>query len=233
MQLHRLHSTDLHHIHTFKCVAPHLALLLPKAAMRQVSTAAGGTGSSTRQQQPREASLELKKHPADGIHLLATASAMLLPLACVADEAAAAMVCLDVPDWIVDWRGTLIHSPVVAVGAAGLALVLFPKLIRVRRCPHAPAGCAAVSVALRVAQHLTRPPSCSHLDPTTYKRPLCGADCHKLPRNPPDSGDAGVCSRVVPRDHSQHPVRCAGVHQGAPHCQQHRHHSRRWGTAGT
>lgn len=49
------------------------------------------------------------------------------------DSAAAATVCLDVPDWLVDPKDLLFHSPVVAVGVAGLALILFPKLIRVRR----------------------------------------------------------------------------------------------------
>jgi hypothetical protein len=48
------------------------------------------------------------------------------------DSAAAATVCLNVPDWLVDPKDLLFHSPVVAVGVAGLALILFPKLIRVR-----------------------------------------------------------------------------------------------------
>lgn len=55
-----------------------------------------------------------------------------MPLLLWADSAVAATVCIDVPDWLADWRGTLFHSPVLAVGVAGLAVVLFPKLIRVR-----------------------------------------------------------------------------------------------------
>jgi hypothetical protein len=68
------------------------------------------------------------------IPLLSAARSATLPLLLSllrADSAAAATVCLDVPDWLVDWRALLFHSPVVAVGVAGLALVLFPKLIRV------------------------------------------------------------------------------------------------------
>jgi hypothetical protein len=63
---------------------------------------------------------------------LPAAALVPLPLAW-ADSAAAATVCFDVPDWLVDWKALLFHSPVVAVGAAGLALVLFPKLIRVSK----------------------------------------------------------------------------------------------------
>lgn len=152
MQAHRLHGSAVYHFHTFKCPSPHLALLLPKAAVRQVSAAAKGSSAAL-----EEPLLELKKHQEDGIYILATASAVLLPLACVADEAAAATVCLDVPDWIADWRGTLLHSPVVAVGAAGLALLLFPKLIRVRRCPQLVVQ-RSVLPFVCVAQHLTRLP---------------------------------------------------------------------------
>lgn len=46
-------------------------------------------------------------------------------------NAYAAKICLDVPGWLADPKDALFHSPVLAVGAAVLALVLFPKLIKV------------------------------------------------------------------------------------------------------
>lgn len=161
MQAHRLHGTTVHHINLSKC-AP--APAKHKAAARQVSTAVAGKSSSAAQE---EASLELKrKHQADDVQILATAaSAVLLPLACVADEATAATVCLDVPDWIADWRGTLLHSPVVAVGAAGLALVLFPKLIRVRRA-------APMRQQLVVRQSVFPCACCAATDPTALPTSL-------------------------------------------------------------
>jgi hypothetical protein len=67
--------------------------------------------------------------------LLPAAATVALPVVSQwfwVDSAAAATVCLDVPDWLVDPKDLLFHSPIVAVGVAGLALILFPKLIRVR-----------------------------------------------------------------------------------------------------
>jgi hypothetical protein len=95
---------------------------------------ASSTGPAAIQQQQ-----QLQLAPRQQEHsiplLSAASSTATLPLLLSflwADSAAAATVCLDVPDWLVDWRALLFHSPVVAVGVAGLALVLFPKLIRVR-----------------------------------------------------------------------------------------------------
>jgi hypothetical protein len=112
---------------------------------------------------PAEASLELQQERQVESWQPLAATAVLLSLAW-APDASAATVCLAVPDWVADWRGTLFHSPVVAVGVAGLALIWFPKLIRVRDAAAAGANWVRgepVSVALRVAaQHPTQP--CSH-----------------------------------------------------------------------
>jgi hypothetical protein len=59
-----------------------------------------------------------------------------------AGNAAAAKIEVDVPDFLVDNNplDVVLHSPVLAIGAAALALLLFPKLIRVS--PAAPAVAA-------------------------------------------------------------------------------------------
>jgi hypothetical protein len=59
-----------------------------------------------------------------------TAAAHLLS---TAGSAAAAKIEVDVPDFLVDHNpvDAVLHSPVLAIGAAVLALLLFPKLIRV------------------------------------------------------------------------------------------------------
>jgi hypothetical protein len=61
--------------------------------------------------------------------MTATAAHLLL----TAGGAAAAKIEVDVPDFLVDNNplDAVLHSPVLAVGAAVLALLLFPKLIRV------------------------------------------------------------------------------------------------------
>jgi hypothetical protein len=50
-----------------------------------------------------------------------------------AGSAAAAKIEVDVPDFLVEHNplDAVLHSPVLAIGAAVLALLLFPKLIRV------------------------------------------------------------------------------------------------------
>lgn len=65
--------------------------------------------------------------------------AVLLLLAAAEQPAWAAKVCIDVPDWVaeLDPAYALLHNPVVAVGAAAAALLLAPKLIKVRVRVHA------------------------------------------------------------------------------------------------
>lgn len=93
---------------------------------------------------------------------LPAAALVTLPLVW-ADSAAAATVCFDVPDWLVDWKALLFHSPVVAVGTAGLALVLFPKLIRVSKA----AACMAAAYVLW----------CVLREPQVQQARLCAIDC--------------------------------------------------------
>lgn len=72
------------------------------------------------------------QQPQQQQHLSVTAAGLIASLLVAAGSAEAATVCFDVPDWLADPKSLLFHSPVVAVGAAALGLVLFPKLIRVR-----------------------------------------------------------------------------------------------------
>jgi hypothetical protein len=66
---------------------------------------------------------------------LAAAAAHLL---LTTRSAAAAKIEVDVPDFLVENNplDAVLHSPVLAVGAAALALLLFPKLIRVSHQQH-------------------------------------------------------------------------------------------------
>lgn len=102
--------------------------------LTRISNQAAKSLSSAAAQYDLQRSLPPHQHNQPSI-LLPTAATVALPLVSQwlwVDSAAAATVCLDVPDWLVDPKDILFHSPVVAVGVAGLALILFPKLIRVR-----------------------------------------------------------------------------------------------------
>lgn len=115
-----------------RCHCEHPGLHTHTADQQQPQPQFTTVVTSARQQQEHQTGFAVTPD-AEGLPIAAAvALPALLPLLWV-DSAAAATVCLDVPDWLVDWRGTLFHSPVVAIGAAGLALVLFPKLIRVSR----------------------------------------------------------------------------------------------------
>lgn len=78
---------------------------------------------------------EAQRHSASHSIAASTVGLASLQYFLTSGNAYAAKVCLDVPDWIAafDLGDAVFHSPVVAVGAAVLALLLFPKLIKVSR----------------------------------------------------------------------------------------------------